>query len=114
MLNPGELQIQGRLVTKNILFINWLQILIIMEQLLIESVLLTFVGGMIGILIGGALTALPWLAIINFTTVAWTFSLPLSSILLAVGVSTVTGVVFGIYPARQAAIKNPIDSLRYE
>jgi len=86
----------------------------IMEQFLIESILLTFLGGAIGIAVGAGLTALTWLVIIKFTTVAWTFSLPLSSIWLAVGVSTITGVVFGIYPARQAAIKNPIDSLRYE
>jgi len=86
----------------------------IMEQFLIESVLLTFLGGIIGIVIGATLTGITYLAIVNFTTIDWVFSLPLSSILLAAGVSTATGVAFGIYPARQAAIKNPIDSLRYE
>lgn len=86
----------------------------ILEQFLIESVLLTFIGGIIGILIGATLTGLVYVAVRYFTTVNWGFSLPVSSILLAVSVSTITGVIFGIYPARQAAIKNPIDSLRYE
>ena len=76
--------------------------------------MLTFLGGIVGIAVGGSVTFLVYLAIINFSTITWTFSLPLSSVMLAVAVSTVTGLVFGIYPARQAAMKSPIDALRYE
>jgi putative ABC transport system permease protein len=86
----------------------------IMQQFLIESVILTSVGGIIGIIIGATLTGLTYLIMLKFTTIAWTFALPWSAILLAVSVSTLTGIIFGIYPARKAAIKNPIDSLRYE
>lgn len=86
----------------------------ILQQFLFESIMLTFFGGIVGIVIGGSVTFLVYLAIINFSTIVWTFSLPLSSVLLAVAVSTVTGLVFGIYPARQAAMKSPIDALRYE
>jgi ABC-type antimicrobial peptide transport system permease subunit len=46
--------------------------------------------------------------------VAWSFSFPLSAVLLSLFVSTLAGLAFGIYPARQAGRKNPIDTLRYE
>jgi putative ABC transport system permease protein len=86
----------------------------ILQQFLIESVLLTFIGGMAGILGGTTLVALLYFGLKTFSTVGWVFSLPVSAIVLAVTVSTVTGVVFGIYPARQAGKKNPIEALRYE
>ena len=86
----------------------------IMQQFLIESILLTFIGGVVGVLVGSFLTGVVYLVLVKFTTIAWVFSLPLKSVLLAVGVSTLTGLVFGIYPARQAARQDPIESLRYE
>ena len=86
----------------------------ILQQFLFESVLLTFIGGLVGIAFGALLTAGVWLGVTRLSTLAWTFQLPLSSILIAVAVSTISGLVFGIYPARQAAKKSPIDSLRYE
>jgi putative ABC transport system permease protein len=49
-----------------------------------------------------------------FASVGWSFALPLSAVLLALAVSSFAGIAFGIYPARQAARKNPIDALRYE
>ena len=86
----------------------------ILQQFLWEAILLTFFGGMIGIAIGSLLTVGLYFALVTFASFGWTFILPTSAILLAVGVSTFTGLVFGIYPARQASRKNPIDSLRYE
>jgi ABC-type antimicrobial peptide transport system permease subunit len=86
----------------------------ILQQFLIESILLTVIGGVTGILGGASLVTLIYLVLIRFSTIGWVFSLPISSILLAVTVSTVTGLAFGIYPARQASRKNPIEALRYE
>ncbi len=86
----------------------------IMTQFLVESATLTFLGGIIGIALGAVFVALTYLAITHFSTIAWTFAFPLSAVLIAVVVSTVTGIAFGIYPARQAARKSPIEALRYE
>jgi putative ABC transport system permease protein len=80
----------------------------ISTQFLVEAVMLTFLGGAIGVLLGISISyGITKLGIIE-TTVS------LSSVLLAFGVSTVIGIVFGYYPARRAAGLNPIDALRYE
>ena len=86
----------------------------ILQQFLIEAVMLTFLGGVIGITIGAAFVGLTYVVITHVSTVAWTFEFPLSAVAIAVIVSTVTGIAFGIYPARQAARKSPIEALRYE
>jgi putative ABC transport system permease protein len=87
----------------------------ILKQFLIESTLLTVLGGIIGISLGALVTGLIYL-VVNLTNPAlgWTFAFPLSSVLLALSVSAGTGIGFGIYPARKAGKKNPIDALRYE
>lgn len=86
----------------------------ILQQFLIEAVLLTMLGGVIGIALGATIVGLAYAAIIHFTTIEWIFAFPLSAVALAFVVSTFSGLAFGIYPARQAARKNPIDALRYE
>ena len=77
-------------------------------QFLSEAVMLTFIGGFIGIMLG-------WLIsfIVTSTGIVAT-EVTLSSVLLAFGVSAGIGIVFGYYPARRAAMLNPIDALRYE
>jgi putative ABC transport system permease protein len=87
----------------------------IVQQFLIESIILTVVGGVIGIAFGVAIVGIIYVVITTFfTSIAWNFTIPLSAVLLALTVSSVAGIIFGIYPARQAAKKNPIDALRYE
>jgi len=87
----------------------------ILQQFLIESIMLTMVGGVIGIAFGAAVVGLIYLVISTFfASLGWAFAFPISAVLLGVGVSTFAGLVFGIYPARQAGKKNPIDALRYE
>ncbi len=87
----------------------------ILQQFLIESVLLTFVGGVIGILMGAGIVGLVYIVITTFfSSIGWIFAFPISAVVLGLVVSGVSGVAFGIYPARKAGKKNPIDALRYE
>ena len=77
-------------------------------QFLAESVALTFLGGVIGVLLGfGVSFAVTQFAGVN-TQVA------MSSVLLAAGVSIGIGVVFGYYPALRASGMNPVEALRYQ
>ena len=80
----------------------------ILSQFVIESAMLSAMGGFIGVAIAWALALL----VRNFTSIPMT--LPLNAVLLGVGLSTVVGVFFGVYPARQAAKLDPIEALRAE
>jgi len=81
----------------------------ILQQFVFESVLLCLAGGLIGIAVG-ALTAANLSRFLSGITPV----VSMDSVILAVGVSTLVGLVFGIYPAAKAARLNPIDALRYE
>ena len=77
-------------------------------QFLVESVMLTFIGGVIGVALGwGIALGLSWLGIMQ-TQVS------VMPVFLAFGVSAAIGIIFGYYPARRAAKLNPIEALRYE
>jgi putative ABC transport system permease protein len=80
----------------------------ILTQFLIEAIFLTLSGGIIGIALGYGLGALAG-HFIGFPPVVTS-----SAILLAVGISALIGIIFGLYPALKAARLNPIDALRYE
>lgn len=80
----------------------------ISAQFLIEAVMLTFLGGIIGVALGWILAML----VSQFADIATQVSLQV--VLLAFGVSAAIGIIFGYYPARKAANMNPIDALRYE
>ncbi len=80
----------------------------ISQQFLLESIVLTFIGGIVGIVLGVIIS----IALNNTGVVATQIST--SSISLSFGVSAIIGIVFGYYPARRASKLNPIDALRYE
>jgi len=77
-------------------------------QFLAESVILTFIGGFLGIILGWILS----LGISKFGGI--TTEVSFSSIILAFGVSALIGILFGYWPAQRAAKLNPIEALRYE
>ncbi len=80
----------------------------ILSQFLFESTLLSFSGGLLGILLGVLMTQ----GIASYAN--WKTIIEPASIVLAFGVSVTVGIVFGIYPARKAALLDPIESLRHE
>ena len=80
----------------------------VLAQFLVEAVMVSLIGGIIGVIIGYSLTKVitmyaHWKTIVEFWTIALSF-----------GVAAAVGIGFGYYPARQAAMLNPIDALRYE
>lgn len=80
----------------------------ILTQFLIEAMVMSLIGGIIGIILGT----------LGAFSVSLIFGIPfivsIPAILIAVGVSSLVGIVFGLYPARRAARLSPIDALRYE
>lgn len=86
----------------------------ILSQFLLEAVLLTAIGGIIGIILGSILAFLIAIVLSKGLGVNWQFIFPWSGAILGLGVSALIGLVFGGYPASQAAKKSPIEALRYE
>jgi putative ABC transport system permease protein len=80
----------------------------VLTQFLVESVVMSLLGGLVGLALGygGA-------ALLGHLT-GWATATPTSAVAIAVGFSAAVGVFFGFYPARKAAGLNPIQALRYE
>jgi putative ABC transport system permease protein len=80
----------------------------VLTQFLVESIVMSLLGGVIGLLVGyGG-------AILLGHLTGWNTVVPVSAVFIAVGFSAAVGVFFGYYPARKAAALNPIQALRYE
>jgi len=87
----------------------------ILMQFLIEAIVLCLIGGLFG-MVFGYLGAMGLSAIISKANpdLSWEASLSPMVVLVAVGISTLIGIIFGVFPASNAAKLHPIDALRYE
>ena len=80
----------------------------VLTQFLVESIVMSVLGGAIGLAVGVGGASL----LAHFT--GWSTSVPVQAVALAIGFSAAVGVFFGFYPARKAAGLDPIQALRYE
>jgi len=80
----------------------------VLWQFLVEAATLTLVGGVIGMVFGGGISLL----LAALTPIP--AYVPLGSVVLALFMAAVTGLLFGIYPATKAARLDPVEALRYE
>lgn len=86
----------------------------ILNQFLSESVILTSLGGLLGIGLGMFFSWLISMTLSNYLGYEWPFIIPLWVIVVSFSVSVIIGVAFGYYPAKKAAELDPIIALRYE
>lgn len=86
----------------------------ILTQFLLEAVMLTATGGLIGIILGGLLSYVISIFLTTYLKIDWVFVFPYFAALLGIVTASLVGLVFGIYPANQAAKKSPMEALRYE
>lgn len=85
----------------------------IVKQFLSESLFLTIIGGLLGLILG---IIFSWIIaqIIIYLDFNWNFIISWQSVVLALSVSTLVGLIFGLYPAIKASKLDPIEALRYE
>ncbi len=85
----------------------------IQQQFLVDAIVVTLSGGLIGIVLGFIVSAL--VAIVaNYLGYDWDFVITIPSIILGASISCLVGIVFGWYPARQASRLEPVEALRHE
>lgn len=85
----------------------------IRQQFLFESVALTLIGGLIGLAFG-VLFAFLISVVVQSLGYDWDFSVSAAAFVIAIGLSSLIGIIFGLYPAAKASRLDPIDALRYE
>jgi len=86
----------------------------ILTQFLLESITLTGIGGIIGILLGNFFAFLVSFVLGRIVGLGWGLTFSPLAMILGLGISAIIGLTFGFYPARQAAKKSPMEALRYE
>jgi len=86
----------------------------IRTQFLYEAVMLTAIGGILGVLIGTVIAFGASLVLSLYVIDGWAFTFPYAGAVIGVVVSAGVGLLFGIYPATQASQKSPMEALRYE
>ncbi len=85
----------------------------IRDEFLIEALLVTLIGGILGILVGTMMSFIV-AQIAKAFNFDWKFVVPLSGIIIGVGVSGTIGMIFGVFPARKASRLDPIQALGHE
>ncbi len=86
----------------------------VLLQFLIEALVLTVLGGIVGLLLGWAFAFGLGFMLEKLIRASWTPMVPIPIILLTIFVSSCIGIIFGIYPAYRASQLEPIEALRYE
>ena len=87
----------------------------ILRQFLVESVVLSSIGGVLGIALGvGASAGITAIINVVLPTSNWPFVVSISAAIVALLFAAAVGVFFGYYPARRASRLDPIDALRYD
>ena len=86
----------------------------ILAQFLVESIVLSMIGGLMGFTLGVLASIGVTQAINNFTSTDWPIAVSIPAGILAVVFSGAVGMFFGFYPARRASRMDPIEALRYE
>lgn len=86
----------------------------ILLQFIVEAIMLTGIGGLIGVFLGTGFSYIASIFISQSMKTDVAFSFPITATLSGIGMSVFVGLVFGLYPSRKAANKDPIEALRYE
>lgn len=86
----------------------------ILKQFLLEAIVLTLLGGLLGIIFGASLSFIVTLLAHYFGYPNWKFIVSFPIIIISFAVAFVVGIIFGLYPAQKAAKLDPIEALRYE